>query len=119
MSKKDTRNFEAPVTTEVKETTQRLVSLDVFRGLTMLFMASEILRIPEVAHSFSGNALARFIGDMLDHREWVGCTPWDLIQPSFMFMVGVSLPFSSVNLCIFALAWLFALHEDERPNGVV
>ena len=31
---------------------------------------------------------------MLEHREWVGCTLWDLIQPSFMFMVGVALPFS-------------------------
>jgi heparan-alpha-glucosaminide N-acetyltransferase len=25
---------------------------------------------------------------------WVGFGPWDLIQPSFMFMVGVALPFS-------------------------
>jgi predicted acyltransferase len=24
----------------------------------------------------------------------VGCVPWDLIQPAFMFMVGVALPFS-------------------------
>ena len=31
---------------------------------------------------------------MLDHRAWVGCVPWDLIQPAFMFMVGVSLPYS-------------------------
>jgi heparan-alpha-glucosaminide N-acetyltransferase len=26
--------------------------------------------------------------------EWAGCGLWDLIQPSFMFMVGVSLPYS-------------------------
>ena len=39
-------------------------------------------------------ALARFLADMLDHRAWVGCVPWDLIQPAFMFMVGVSLPYS-------------------------
>ena len=25
---------------------------------------------------------------------WVGCAFWDLIQPSFMFMVGVALPYS-------------------------
>ena len=31
---------------------------------------------------------------MLDHREWVGCAPWDLIQPAFTFMVGVALPYS-------------------------
>ena len=28
------------------------------------------------------------------HVEWTGCSFWDLIQPSFMFMVGVSMPFS-------------------------
>jgi heparan-alpha-glucosaminide N-acetyltransferase len=72
----------------------RLTSLDVFRGVTMVFMASEILRIPRVAQEFSSSAIARFLADALDHREWVGCAPWDLIQPAFMFMVGVSLPFS-------------------------
>ena len=72
----------------------RLTSLDVFRGFTMLFMASEILHIPSVARQFPDSGLARFLADMLDHRAWVGCVPWDLIQPAFMFMVGVSLPYS-------------------------
>jgi predicted acyltransferase len=72
----------------------RLVSLDVFRGATMFFMASEILRIPRVARTFPDSAVARFFASTMDHREWVGCAPWDLIQPAFMFMVGVSLPFS-------------------------
>lgn len=73
---------------------KRLVSLDVFRGVTMLFMASEILRIPAVARQFPESGTARFLADILDHRAWVGCVPWDLIQPAFMFMVGVALPFS-------------------------
>src|SRR5713226_7794529 len=77
-----------------KEPSPRLVSLDVFRGATMLFMASEILRIPQVARTFPGSAVARFLDTSLDHRDWVGCAPWYLIQPAFMFMVGVSLPFS-------------------------
>jgi heparan-alpha-glucosaminide N-acetyltransferase len=72
----------------------RLTSLDVFRGVTMVFMASEILHIPSVARRFPESGLARFLADMLDHRAWVGCVPWDLIQPAFMFMVGVSLPYS-------------------------
>jgi predicted acyltransferase len=75
-------------------TSGRLLSLDVFRGVTMLFMASEILQIPSVARGFPASATARVFADMLDHRAWVGCAPWDLIQPAFMFMVGVSLPFS-------------------------
>ena len=60
----------------------------------MLFMASEILQIPRVARQFPSSATARFLAEMLDHRPWVGVVPWDLIQPAFMFMVGVALPFS-------------------------
>ena len=74
--------------------TARLASLDVFRGVTMLFMASEILHVPAVARQFPDSTMARFLADQLDHRQWVGCVPWDLIQPAFMFMVGVALPFS-------------------------
>src|SRR5687767_1161638 len=75
--------------------TPRLTSLDAFRGFTMLLMASEIARLPRaLLHDYPGNGVAFFVADMLEHREWVGVTPWDLIQPSFMFMVGVALPFS-------------------------
>jgi heparan-alpha-glucosaminide N-acetyltransferase len=74
--------------------TFRLTSLDVFRGATMVFMASEILHIASVARTFPSSGVARFLANALDHRPWVGCAPWDLIQPAFMFMVGVSLPFS-------------------------
>ena len=72
----------------------RLTSLDAFRGATMLFMASEIMRINALPRHYPDSGLARFVGSMLDHRQWVGCAPWDLIQPAFMFMVGVALPFS-------------------------
>jgi heparan-alpha-glucosaminide N-acetyltransferase len=86
---------EPPAETAPPRTTStRLTSLDVFRGVTMLFMASEILRIPEVARHFPDSGFARLLADSLDHRAWVGCAPWDLIQPAFMFMVGVALPFS-------------------------
>lgn len=72
----------------------RLLSLDALRGFTMLFMASEIMRIPQVARRFPDSPIARFAASMLDHRLWAGCAPWDLIQPAFMFMVGVALPLS-------------------------
>jgi heparan-alpha-glucosaminide N-acetyltransferase len=78
----------------VLEPALRLASLDVFRGLTMLFMASEIMRIPAVASRFPDSRVARWLAFGLDHVPWTGFVPWDLIQPSFMFMVGVALPFS-------------------------
>lgn len=73
----------------------RLTSLDAFRGFTMLFMASEIARLPRaLVQTWPGNGVAFFVADLLEHRAWIGVTPWDLIQPAFMFMVGVALPFS-------------------------
>ena len=82
------------VETAAPEPSGRLTSLDVFRGVTMVFMASEILGIPGVAREFPESATARFLARNLDHVQWTGWVPWDLIQPSFMFMVGVALPFS-------------------------
>ena len=32
--------------------------------------------------------------NQVTHVPWTGCVFWDLIQPSFMFMVGVSMPYS-------------------------
>jgi heparan-alpha-glucosaminide N-acetyltransferase len=72
----------------------RLLSLDVLRGFTMLFMASEILRIAQVARRFPDSAFASTTAYLLEHRTWAGCSPWDLIQPAFMFMVGAALPYS-------------------------
>ncbi|PYP76249.1 MAG: DUF5009 domain-containing protein [Gemmatimonadetes bacterium] len=60
----------------------------------MLFMASEIMRIPTVAKQFAESRIAQRLAVGLDHVPWTGFVPWDLIQPSFMFMVGVALPFS-------------------------
>lgn len=60
----------------------------------MLFMASEIMRIPAVARQFTDSRVAQWLAFGLDHVPWTGFGPWDLIQPSFMFMVGVALPFS-------------------------
>ena len=79
------------------EPARRLASLDVFRGLTMLFMASEIMRIPAVAREFPNSRVAQWLAFGLDHVPWTGFVPWDLIQPSFMFMVGVAMPFSYAN----------------------
>ncbi len=61
----------------------RLLSLDVFRGLTIL-----------------GMILVNNPGDWgsiywpLDHAPWFGWTPTDLIFPFFLFIVGTSLSYS-------------------------
>ena len=59
----------------------RLTSLDVFRGLTVAGMI--------LANNQSGPSYAPF-----RHAPWNGWTPTDLIFPSFLFIVGVSITFA-------------------------
>lgn len=86
----------------------RLVSLDAYRGFIMTMLA---------ANGFGILAFSRIDADApvwqqhdrsfwqrvsfhFDHPAWesitgtAGVAFWDLIQPAFMFMVGVSMPFS-------------------------
>jgi heparan-alpha-glucosaminide N-acetyltransferase len=72
----------------------RLVSLDAFRGLVMVLMLAEHMRLHEVASAFPHSVIWRVIGFNTDHVEWQGCSLHDLIQPAFSFLVGAALPFS-------------------------
>ncbi|MFL5632847.1 MAG: heparan-alpha-glucosaminide N-acetyltransferase domain-containing protein, partial [Gemmatimonadaceae bacterium] len=58
---------------------ERLVSLDVFRGLTVAGML--LVNNP-------GTWSAIF--PPLEHAEWNGWTPTDLIFPFFLFIVGIT-----------------------------
>lgn len=60
----------------------RLLTLDVFRGLTIALM---------ILVNNPGNQTAY---SWLCHSTWHGCTLADLVFPSFIFIVGVSLAFS-------------------------
>src|SRR5678809_1267532 len=59
----------------------RLVSLDVFRGITIAAMV--LVNNPGTWSS---------IYWPLQHAEWHGWTPTDLVFPFFLFIVGVSIP---------------------------
>ena len=72
----------------------RVVSVDAYRGLVMLLMMAEVLRLGRVARSRPGSGFWAFLAHQQSHVEWIGCTLHDLIQPSFSFLVGVALPFS-------------------------
>ncbi|HLH33262.1 MAG TPA: heparan-alpha-glucosaminide N-acetyltransferase domain-containing protein [Alloacidobacterium sp.] len=62
----------------------RLISLDVLRGITIAFM---IL--------VNNNGDERYAYWPLKHSLWNGWTPTDLVFPTFLFVAGVSLVFSS------------------------
>jgi predicted acyltransferase len=61
----------------------RLVSLDIFRGLTLAFMI--IVNTP---------GSWQYVYPPLEHSKWNGCTPTDLVYPFFLFIVGMSTYYS-------------------------
>ena len=73
----------------------RLASLDVFRGFTMFLLIAESTQIYSllIGPGFRGTFIEA-IGNQFHHHPWNGLRFWDLIQPFFMFIVGVALPFS-------------------------
>lgn len=73
----------------------RLLSLDFFRGFTMFLLIGEFtgLFTHLVDPSLKGGVFY-FIGTQLHHHSWNGLRFWDLVQPFFMFIVGVAMPFS-------------------------
>ncbi|MDR3637097.1 MAG: DUF5009 domain-containing protein [Isosphaeraceae bacterium] len=75
----------------------RLVSLDAYRGFVMLAMASGGLGLRIVASHFPDSQVWDFLSRHSEHVRWRGWTFWDLIQPSFLFIVGVAMPFSYAN----------------------
>lgn len=72
----------------------RLGSLDAYRGFVMICLAANGFGIAATAKNFPDSSLWQSLKFQFDHVPWGGCAFWDLIQPSFMFMVGVALPYS-------------------------
>ena len=85
------------ITTQ-QQNSDRLLSLDFYRGLTMFLL------IAEFSHLFTYMTSAELegtiiyaIGQQFHHVKWEGLRFWDLIQPFFMFIVGVAMPLSFTN----------------------
>ncbi|MFI5154819.1 MAG: acyltransferase family protein [Chitinophagales bacterium] len=122
-------------TTIPAKVSQRLLSLDVLRGLIMVFLALESTGLYE--HLFEASKGAPLINDLFlqfFHHPWNGLRFWDLIQPSFMFMAGVAMAFSlnkqeksgmswsqSFRKTLKRCFWLFfwgVLDYAVRPHGL-
>lgn len=70
------------MTAELTPKKPRLLSLDFFRGFTIAAMI--LVNDPGNEHAYAP----------LEHADWNGCTPTDLIFPSFLFMVGVAIVYA-------------------------
>jgi len=67
---------------ERRETAQRLLSLDVARGITIAFMI--------MVNNNGGSGSWHF----MNHAAWNGLTATDLVFPTFAFVVGISAVFA-------------------------
>ena len=95
---------------------ERLMSLDAYRGLIMIVLAGTAFGLGKLSHKAVEQGCKpaqvwKQIEYHTSHPEWIsqmavpesidridagviGCSAWDMIQPSFMFMVGVAMVFS-------------------------
>lgn len=62
---------------------ERLTSLDVFPGFTILLMTM-----------VNNTGSWSFVYPQLEHATWNGCTLADLVFPFFVFIVGAAIPFA-------------------------
>lgn len=114
----------------------RLLSLDFFRGITMFLLVAEgtALWSVLVREPVAGTFLEPFF-QQFHHHPWNGLRFWDLVQPFFMFIVGVAMPFSYakrrkrgdskqkitrhiIQRCILLLAFGVGLHCGYRRELV-
>ena len=84
---------------------KRLESLDAFRGFDMMWIMGASSIVVALCSLFPGGAdcaLAR----QMEHVDWNGLAFMDLVFPTFLFIAGISFPFS--------LAKQKSLHHSSR-----
>src|SRR5512135_3311954 len=89
----ETVRHTAGTPTVPKPATARLVSLDAFRGFIMFWIVGGgaiVLGLQALGHNWFTDTMIY----QLNHSAWEGLRFYDCIWPSFMLMVGVSIPFS-------------------------
>lgn len=72
---------------------KRLESLDVLRGFDLFCLVGLEAIMHLTKHAIDEPWFNSFMWTFT-HTEWEGFSPWDLVMPLFMFMAGVSIPFS-------------------------
>ena len=84
----------------------RLLSLDVMRGMIMIFLAGESCLVYVALKDMSVDASYREVVDFLfQHHQWNGLHLWDLIQPALMLMAGSALYISYHNKLQKGVSW--------------
>lgn len=86
MQKPDTKKDNIELTSQ-----QRLLSLDVMRGLIMILLAAESCLLYVSLNELLPTGFANSFVQQFFHHPWHGLRFWDLVQPAFMTMAGAAL----------------------------
>ena len=73
---------------------ERLLSLDTLRGFDMLFIMGLAGLIIAICKLFPSSGFAGWLSAQMGHVEWNGLAHHDTIFPLFLFIAGISFPFS-------------------------
>ena len=89
----------------IPKSSNRLVSLDVMRGLIMILLAGESCLLYEsLKHLHIGGFADGLIGQFF-HHPWHGLHFWDLVQPAFMLMAGAAMYISYQSKVQKGITW--------------
>lgn len=72
---------------------KRLLSIDTFRGLDMVFIMGLGVLIVDVCSLFPGGGDC-WLATQMHHADWNGLRLMDAVFPVFLFIAGLSFPFS-------------------------
>ena len=72
---------------------ERLLSIDALRGFDMLFIMGGAALLVALAEWFPCS-FTQALAEQMDHVEWHGLRHHDTIFPLFLFIAGISFPFS-------------------------
>lgn len=105
----------SPTAAGTEPAATRLLSLDAYRGLIML-----TLLCGGIFQSLAGHPILGWLARHNEHVEWQGAVYWDLIQPAFMYMVGVAMPFAFAARSARGDSWASqAVHAVRRAAMLV
>jgi len=79
---------------DIQQTPTRLYSLDALRGFDMFWIMGADALFYSLHAAAPNSGILKVIADQLEHPAWNGFHAYDLIFPLFLFMAGVSTPFS-------------------------
>jgi len=71
----------------------RILSIDALRGFTMIFIIGLAPLIVAICNLFPGE-ISEFLAIQMNHVEWDGLRHHDTLFPTFLFIAGMTFPFS-------------------------